>query len=117
MIAERYVLPSGEKRKARAWGVNVALKAELVGRKRVKPPPSPFFSFSLCGDDLGSCVCLMSLSCRLRLWRFWFLLVMEVLSTLSRPILYRASVKVLNSRGMMSSKVRAAGGGRRTESM
>lgn len=96
--------------------MNVALKAELVGRKRVKPPP-PFFSFSLCGDSLGTCVCPMSLSCRLRLWRFRFLLVMEVLSTLSRPVLYRASVKVLNSRGTMSSKVRAAGGGRRTESM
>lgn len=40
-----------------------------------------------------------------------------VISTLSRPVLYNASVKVLNSEGRLLSMVRVEGGGMRTESM
>ena len=69
----------------------------LLGISNVNPPPAPppvSFLVSWGGDEEEE----------------------ERFRYLSRPVLYSARVKVLNSVGMRFKSVRAGGGGRRTES-
>lgn len=108
----------------RASGVNVATKEGLGGRRRVSPLLSPFsswFSFGFVwGVEVDGCGCgfVWSLDWRCRAFlRALLVRVLVLVSTLSRPVLYNASVKVLNSEGRLLSTVRVEGGGMRTESM